>query len=146
MKLKATFTKGVVPLMHQAVEQTHFRRAVLDQVLKRHLRTGDLGPAEFYIQLSDFTVPTENPTELMCEVKLSGVSVNMRRAGQDFVDAREALEILYKDTLQRTLRKGQRMQLMVSLAVDRPPLDMHTTLIEREGEPAVWLEALPDAL
>lgn len=137
MKLKAVLKFGCDPAMQAATESKDFYNKVLSQVLVPHLHMkGDLGPAEFYIQQADLAVGRE---ENLCEVRLSVVSTNRSRATNDFFDARRALEELYRETLQPFVEANDRLQLMVSLILDQPPFDLKTTLIERQGSPAIWV-------
>ena len=138
MKLKAVLKLDCDPAMQAATESKSFYNEVLARVLIPHLHMKeDLGPAEFYIQQADMAVGRE---ENLCEVRLSGVSTNRYRSTNDFFSARHALEKLYCETLQQFLKPNERLQLMVSLILDQPPFDLKTTLIERGGSPAIWIE------
>lgn len=133
MKLKAELHKERRSDMQEAIESRAFRTWILTEVLERHLHVKNFGPAEFYIQESDFSVGSDP----MCEVRLSGVSVSKRRSTQDFMDARDALERIYAETLRPFLRPGERLQLMVTVMLDRVPLDATSTLVEGD---AVWIQ------
>jgi len=133
MKLKADLHKECPSQMVEAVESSTFREIVYSGVLQRFLHVPDgWGPAEFYIQECDRAVGA-GP---MCEVRLSGVSVNRARSTEDFFNARGALEKLYTDTLRPFLRPGERLQLMATLMLDRVPLDHNSTMVEA---PAIWI-------
>lgn len=136
MKLKAVLSEGCSQEMRAALENNDFRLRVLAAVIEKHLHAKDFGPAEFYIQKCDTAVGAE----LMCEVRLSGVSVNRTRSTQDFENARWALEQLYKEFIVAFLKPGKQLQLMVSLMLDRVPLDSNSTLVEGE---AIWLKGAP---
>ena len=126
MKLKAVLQKDGSEELRREIESRAFRQRVLDEVLKRHLRAPDFGPAEFYIQECDLA-----ESDPMCNVRLTGLSVNRRRSTDDFHQATEALETMYADAIRRHLPFGQRCQLYVELHLDRPPLDEHSSIIER---------------
>ncbi len=144
MKLKAVLKKGCLPEMQGAVESSGFYVQVVKRVLVPHLHMKeDVGPAECYIQECDLAVGRQHN---LCEVRLSGVSVNKNRATNDFYRARAALERLYHETLAPHLKPGESLQLMVSLMLDQPPHGEMTSLIERRGGAAIWItggETLP---
>ena len=145
MKLKAVLNVSADAGMVNAVHFSAFRKRIVGEVLVPHLHMKeDIGPAEFYIQESDRVVGDERQ---LCEVRLTGVSANKNRATNDFYRARHALERIYAQTLHPLLRPGEKLQLMVSLMVDQPPLGENSTLIERKGgNPAIWIvqgQALP---
>jgi len=96
--------------------------------LRRCLRVGDFGPAEFYIQHCDFAIGDEP----MCEVRLTGVSVNRRRATDDFHLALKELEQVYAEVIRQYLPTGKKCQLFVSLMLDRAPLGESSSLLERD--------------
>ena len=132
MKLKAVLHKGAPEDMVHAIQRSAFRAEILN-LLRQNLRVGEFGPAEFYIQECDFAVGSDP----MCEVRLTGVSVNERRATADFIQMRRALEELYYHALEpHVLEGGRRLQLMVSLMVDQVPFGLKSPLIE--GEP-IWI-------
>lgn len=133
MKLKADLHEECPDAMRAAVESPAFRERIYREVLATHLRVpSGWGPAEFYIQQCDFAVGA-GP---MCEVRLSGVSVNRRRSTQDFFDARLALQVIYAFTITPFLKPGERLQLMTTLMLDRVPLGHDSNMIEDE---AVWI-------
>jgi len=137
MKLKAVVNKVGVPGMQAVIESPEFYASVLDGVLAPHLKMKrTIGPAEFYIQESDLAVGRK---DLLCEVRLSGVSMNRRRSTEAFYDARFALERLYHQTIHPFVPDGERLQLMVSIILDQPPWGEHSTLIERKGGVAVMI-------
>ncbi len=133
MKLKADLHAERPDAMQAAVESAAFRERVYKEVLSTHLRVPNgWGPAEFYIQQCDLAVGA-GP---MCEVRLSGVSVNSRRSTDDFRDARKALERIYTQTIKPFLQPGERLQMMVTIMLDRVPLDHNSTLIEADP---IWI-------
>lgn len=101
---------------------------VLERVLKRHLRVGEFGPAEFYIQQCDLAVCSEP----MCEVRLTGVSVTTKRATDDFRAALAELEKVYKEVIEILLDPNEKLQLFVSLMLDQAPFGETSSLLERE--------------
>ena len=138
MKLKADLERDCDPAIVEALESDEFDKRVVTEVLIRHLHMSpDVGPAEFYIQLCDFAGRRRG---LFCEARLTGVSVNNRRAVDDFFNARKALERVYAETIHPLMKPGERRQLMISLMLDQPPGRETTSLIERSGKPAIWIE------
>lgn len=128
MKLKAVVQDGCPQGLVDDLESAAFRDSVLSRVLKGHLRVGDFGPAEFYIQKCDFACGGG----AMCEVRLTGVSVNKRRSTEDFENALEELERVYADVIKKHAEVVRtRTQLFVSLMTDKAPLGMDSTLLER---------------
>ena len=137
MKLKAVLLKGCLPEMQVALESEGFYAEVVKRVLLPHLHMKEgVGPAECYIQKCDIAVGRK---ESLCEVRLSGVSVNNDRSTNDFYRARRTLERLYHETLLQFLKKDERLQLMVSLMLDQPPFGEKSSLIERRGGAAIWI-------
>src|SRR3989344_3433236 len=133
MMVKADLHQERPDGMQAAVESAAFRERVYKEVLSTHLRVpAGWGPAEFYIQQCDLAVGA-GP---MCEVRLSGVSVTSRRALDDFKDARKALQDIYQQTVKPFLRPGERMQMMVTIMLDRVPLDHNSTLVEADP---IWI-------
>ena len=128
MKLKAVVHESCPKELLDALQGITLREEVYKRVLRDHLRVNRFGPAEFYIQHCDLAVGNEP----MCEVRLTGVSVNTSRATKDFHDALRELELVYKLTIQQYLPAGQKCQLFVSLMLDRPPLGESSSLLERE--------------
>lgn len=126
MKLKAVLEEDCSAALVALLESASFRAVILEEVLRRHLRVGNFGPAEFYIQKCDFACGSDP----MCEVRLTGVSVNKKRATQDFENALMALENIYRDVLRKHVTK--KCQLFVSLMTDRAPMHYSSTLLERE--------------
>jgi hypothetical protein len=133
MKLKADFHVERPDLMQAAVETKEFRDLIYREVLAKSLRIPQgWGPAEFYIQQCDLAVGA-GP---MCEVRLSGVSVNRLRSTQDFFDARGKLEEIYRDTVKPFLKPGERMQMMVTIMLDAQPYGHTSTMVEA---PPIWI-------
>lgn len=128
MKLKSVVHESCPETLLSALQSTSLRTSVLDRVLRPHLRVGEFGPAEFYIQHCDIAVGDEP----MCEVRLTGVSVNTRRATDDFRDALRELEQVYREVIEKLLPPGQRCQLFVSMMLDRAPLGESSSLLERD--------------
>ena len=138
MKLKAVLKRGCPPELAQALESDEFDERVVMEVLVKYLHMSpNIGPAEFYIQECDYAGGRRGD---LCEVRLTGVSVNRKRSVDNFYQARRALERVYAETIHPFLKPGQRLQLMVSEMLDRPPDKEETSLIERTGkQPAVWI-------
>ncbi len=138
MKLKAVLPQGRGELLASAVESDTFDTRVIKEVLIRHLhmRSG-VGPAEFYIQDCDYA---NGRRGMFCEARLTGVSVNSKRAPDDFYNARAALERVYAQTLHPLLSRGEKLQLMISIMTDKPPKDGASSLVERSGrDPTVTI-------
>ena len=130
MKLKAVLGDGCDPELVKALESASFVDQVKNRVLRGYLCMVDIGPAEFYVQKCDFACSNG---AAMCEVRLTGVSVNTKRSTQNFLDALEALEDLYREVLSKHLPpSGETCQLFVSMMLDRPPFGMDTSLLERK--------------
>lgn len=110
------------------MQSINLRNDVLERVLRKHLRVGKFGPAEFYVQHCDLAIGNEP----MCEVRLTGVSVNTRRATYDFHSALEELERVYTEVIRKHLSPGEKCQLFVSLMLDRAPLGESSSLLERD--------------
>lgn len=136
MKLKSVVHESCPEDLLCALQSTSFRTSVLDRVLRPHLRVGEFGPAEFYIQYCDIAVGDEP----MCEVRLTGVSVNTRRATDDFRDALRELEQVYREVIEKLLPSGQRCQLFVSMMLDCAPLGESSSLLERDPVYVVSLQ------
>lgn len=128
MKLKSVVHETCPKNLLAALQGTSLRTSVLERVLRPHLRVGEFGPAEFYIQHCDLAVGDEP----MCEVRLTGVSVNTRRATDDFRNALVELERVYREIIEKLLPSGQRCQLFVSVMLDRAPLGESTSLLEKD--------------
>jgi hypothetical protein len=129
MKLKAVVQEGCPQELVDELEGAVFRNSILNRVLKKHLRVGEFGPAEFYIQKCDFACGGG----AMCEVRLTGVSVNKRRSTEDFENAMEELERIYAEAISEYGEvNGESTQLFVSLMTDKAPLGMGSPLLERK--------------
>ena len=135
MKLKSVVHESCPEALRKSLESTTLRELVLERVLRKHLRVGEFGPAEFYVQHCDLAVGDEP----MCEVRLTGISVNTRRATDDFRNGLRGLEEVYSEILQALLPEGQKCQLFVSMMLDRPPLGESSSLLERDP---IWVYSL----
>ena len=135
MKLKSVVHESCPEDLLNALQSAELRKQVLERVLQKHLRVGEFGPAEFYIQHCDIAVGDEP----LCEVRLTGVSVNKRRATDDFYAALCELEVVYKETIEKFLPRGQKCQLFVSMMLDRAPLGEQSSLLERDP---IYVESL----
>ena len=128
MKLKAVLHDRCSKSLISALEGLQFREKVFERVLRRHLRFSEnCGPAEFYIQNCDFACSEE----AMCEVRLTGVSVNTRRSTEDFRNALQELEAVYKEEITLHCRQGEKYQLFVSMMLDQCPFGESSPLMER---------------
>lgn len=130
MKLKAVVRRGCPKAFRDAIES--MRTEVLRVVVGSCLHRPKFGPAEFYIQECDVAVSDQE----LCEVRLSGVSLSRDRSEQDFDDARECLEMIYRRMIEAHYIVGDKCQLMVSIMLDGPRRD-GSSLVEG---PAKWVD------
>ncbi len=128
MKLKSVVHETCPEELLKVLQSKRLRTEVLERVLQPHLRVGKFGPAEFYIQHCDLAVGDEP----LCEVRLTGVSVNTRRATDDFRNALRELEQVYREVIEKHLPSGQHCQLFVSMMLDRAPLGEASSLLEQD--------------
>lgn len=139
MKIKPAVTEGTPEPVLEALNSKHIARRIYTEVLQGPLRVKSMGPAEWYIQRADETIEVEEGS-FGCEVRLTGVSRNPKRSEQDFWDAREVLERIYRETIEENLPVGMKMQLFVAIMLDAPIRDERgrdTTIVEGD---AVWVE------
>lgn len=122
-----------------------FAAAVAERVLGPHLKSRELGPAEFYIQECDLAVSASPAAGI--EARLSGISgptVATRRSIDDYPNALRELTTLYRETIGSLLPIGSRCQLFVALMTDTPVefRGKLTTLLEDDPK---WIEGRGDA-
>lgn len=109
---------------------------ILNEVLVPCLHVSkDFGPAEAYIQECDLARGC-NPG-FLCEVRLTGVSLNRKRAVDDFDRTKNELVRLYREAIKRFFPKGKRVQLFISVMVDKPLPLSGENLLETDPE---WVE------
>ncbi len=95
-------------------------REVYEQVLARHLRVGDFGPAEYFTQKSDRMTRAGTNDIIGFDVTLSGLSVTARRAQKDFWDGLEELHRIYSQVASEHLVPELRAQVFTRMALDKP--------------------------
>lgn len=137
MKLKATISRRVMESEGLIIALETIRSRVLNEVLKPCLKTGDFGPAEFFVQECDFANRATH--EPFCEARLTGVSINDDRAPNDFRRAVKKLFSIYKDVIEKLTKKGIKTQLYVSLMLDAPLPNTDSSIVEVGPE---WVEGM----
>lgn len=114
MKLKAVVPDNCPKILVEAFNA--MRPQLMERVIGPHLHRPHFGPAEAYVQKCD---EADGGTHgLFCEARLTGVSLADDRSIQDFRNARQALEDIYRELIEQYLYEGHEMQLFVSLMVD----------------------------
>jgi len=107
---------------------------VIERVIGPHLHRWNFGPAEIFHQNNDLAYSTRGH---LCVATLSMVSLTDDRCNDDFLKARDELERLCREKIEKYLPVGERMQLMVVIALDGPRKGSNLV----EGDPAaVWVE------
>lgn len=115
MKCKAACS-GLSPKCVRALNR--LRSIILQRVVGPHLHRPKMTSAGFYVQKSDHAdAGTHDP---FCEVRLTGVSLADDRSVQDFLDARNELEEIYRETIERFIG-SQDVNLFVVLMLDGSP-------------------------
>ena len=147
MKVKATvatvdsikFPKLAQALDDLAAVFTNLRDEAQAKVLGPNITGVDkMGPAELFFQTSDRMGLTESG--LGCDIQVSRASTSIHRAPASFSDALIAFEKLCKEKIREHLPRGERMQLLMSFAVDAEVPDSKgnfTTLPETD---ASWVD------
>lgn len=133
MKLKAAATRTLPKKLFEAFNSSPTADE-FKQIAVRHLRVraDDFGPATHFVQETDPTVPNSDGA-MGVSVVWSQVSVNSRRAPDDFRAALRAVERYYYKLIAQYLIEGQEAQLFCVMALDMPvkfPGEEPTNLIE----------------
>jgi len=139
MKAKAAITDNASGLLIKAFGSPDLFNRIRAEVLADclHVDLRERGPAEDFLQMPDLCVSVHNdPGIAFC---LSMVSVTDGRAPDDFKQALEELERICVEVAQSVLEEGQRVQLFVSMVVDRSPSYSGTapSLLERDP---IWVD------